>query len=107
MKKVFHNIKKKTKYYYQCFVRGYPDEDIYDLANATSRFVLPRLEHFALNYQGCIPSNMDSQEWRLILDDMIYAFKYTIEENKNYKTDQKRVKRGLKYFAKYYRGLWF
>jgi len=107
-KKYVNKIKGKVKYFYQSIVYGYPDEDIWDLSNAVSCFVLPRLKGLALNYQGCIPFDMDAQKWRLILDDMVYAFEHTRADNRDYKyIDHKRVKKGLKYFGKYYNCLWF
>ena len=63
-------------------------------------------------YEG--PNAFTEDEWRVILDDIIFAFQWQIdldayEDNRdqdNFKVGEKRQKRGLQLFSIYYRNLW-
>lgn len=54
------------------------------------------------------------KRWEWVMDEMIFAFEHTVNDDWQYKTDDdkeykkidKRVKNGLRLFGVYYRGLW-
>ncbi len=65
---------------------------------------------YYLGYDYEIELNFNEKQkvWIKILDDIIFSFKYQIEEDcsKNPKETIKKIDRGLKLFAKYFKDLW-
>ena len=63
-------------------------------------------------YEG--PNAFTEDEWRAVLDDIIFAFQWQIDldtyhdtrDEQAFKADEKRQKRGLQLFSIYYRNLW-
>ena len=63
-------------------------------------------------YEG--PNAFTEDEWRAILDDIIFAFQWQIEldaykdirDEEDFKSNEKRQKRGLQLFSIYYKNLW-
>lgn len=63
-------------------------------------------------YEG--PNAFTEDEWRGILDDIIFAFQWQIDfdsldgtvDEKQFKQGEKRQKRGLQLFSIYYKNLW-
>jgi len=63
-------------------------------------------------YEG--PNALTEDEWRTILDDIIFAFQWQIDfdshdrtvSDEEFKAGEKRQKRGLQLFSIYYRMLW-
>lgn len=63
-------------------------------------------------YDG--PNTFTEDEWRAILDDIIFAFQWQIDfdtfdgtvNDEEFKIGEKRQKRGLQLFGIYYRNLW-
>jgi hypothetical protein len=63
-------------------------------------------------YEG--PNAFTEDEWRAILDDIIFAFQWQIDldtyhdtrDEQDFKASEKRQKRGLQLFSIYYRNLW-
>jgi hypothetical protein len=63
-------------------------------------------------YEG--PNAFTEDEWRVILDDIIFAFQWQIEldaykdirDEEDFKASEKRQKRGLQLFSIYYKNLW-
>jgi len=63
-------------------------------------------------YEG--PNAFTEDEWRAILDDIIFAFQWQIDldtyhdtrDEQDFKAGEKRQKRGLQLFSLYYKNLW-
>ena len=64
---------------------------------------------------GDVPPAFTEDEWRAILDDIIFAFKHTLDQDEEafyefsqekYDQGLKRQKRGLKLFSIYFMNLW-
>ena len=61
-----------------------------------------------------LPPAFTEEEWRLILEDIIYAFQFILDTDaidrefneEEYNKNLKRHKRGLKLFSIYYMNLW-
>lgn len=98
-------------------------EDIWGLDYACSKWLLPRLKEFRRTMAGypgdldpcnqspciCIIKDLGSIRWKEIVDEMIFAHQYVIDDDtcpKYNKHDAQRAQRGLNLFAKYYRHLW-
>jgi len=125
---------KRVKYFFQEHVNGYNETDPWNVAWYIARKALPPLKHMRNNFHGTsiryhedkkngtvvelnnvVPGpNLESlteQEWRDVLDDIIFAFEYQIKSDHpdfDYKDNRgmKRQKRGLKLFSIYYNNLW-
>lgn len=137
------DIKTKTKHYYQKFRYGVSDYECWNLDFTIAKAILPKLKRFrSMKRWGCPaaftadgemirnPNDpggepflyLTEEEWNQILDEIIFAFDYTINEdhynklpakpgesNKYIDKSQKlfeRQKRGLKLFTLYYGNLW-
>ena len=131
----------KIKYFIQRVLRGYDDLDKWNAAWYIARKSIPVLKDFRNNFSGTsikwhredrfgdiielkkdevfvdegVPLAFTEDEWRAILDDIIFAFQFKLnEDSKNYlpyceatyKENYKRHKRGLKLFSIYYMNLW-
>ena len=64
-------------------------------------------------YSDEVPTAFTEEEWRVILDDIIYGFEFILDQDKDkefieeeYNRNYKRHKRGLKLFSIYYMNLW-
>ena len=81
--------------------------EIYDLYGTIAEFVLPRLKLFkekTISY----PLNMTEKEWDKKLQKMIDAFDLIVKEDMKIYNEKeiKKIEKGLKLFAKYFRDLW-
>ena len=62
--------------------------------------------------EDAIPTAFTEEEWKAILNDIIFAFQYTLSQDNSefdmdyYNNNYKRYKRGLKLFSIYYGNLW-
>jgi hypothetical protein len=96
------NVRWWLKCRYQKFKYGVSDDDIFDLNLNISRYILPRLIYFKQKGKKGMPSEFipdnyhelnkeDTQiaeekadkEWNAILDDIIFAFDYSIDPDKH------------------------
>lgn len=138
MKQYFY----KLKYLFQRLTRGYDDLDKWNAAWYIARKSIPVLTAMRNEFKGTsikwhredrfgdiieltkdevffddgIPPAFSEDEWRSILDDIIYAFQFLLDEDngdnyknfseENYKENRKRHKRGLKLFSIYFNNLW-
>lgn len=105
---------------------NFDENEVYDLDETISKFILPRLIYFRDNEQG-IPSSLiildekgnpqnepeAAQQWRDILNKMINAFWGNFngpwvdnDEAKEEELTQKR-REGFELFAKYFESLWW
>jgi len=124
----------KIKYFIQEHLHGYNETDPWNVAWYIARKTLPPLKKMRNNFHGTsiryhqqdeqgniielkdvLPGpdteSLTEQEWRDVLDEIIFAFEYQIkgdEPDFNYfdKNCMERQKRGLKLFAIYYNNLW-
>lgn len=132
----------KIKYFFQRLFRGYDDLDTWNAAWYIARKAIPVLTAMRNKFHGTsikwhredrhgniieltkdevfadndIPPAFTEDEWRAILDDIIYAFKFILDEDdeeiyknysqKRYEANRKRHKRGLRLFSIYFNNLW-
>jgi len=130
------------KYFIQRHTRGFDDLDKWNAAWFIARKAIPVLTAMRNEFHGTsvkwhredrfgniieltkdevfvddnIPQSLDEDEWRAILDDIIFAFQYTLDldngdvfkdyKQENYENGLKRQKRGLKLFSIYFMNLW-
>jgi hypothetical protein len=130
----------KMKYLIQRLTRGYDDLDKWNAAWYIARKAIPVLKAMRDKFHGTSikwhredrfgdlieltqdeafvegeePVSFTEEEWRAILDDIIFAFQWQIDfdsldgtvNDDEVKRGNKRQKRGLKLFSIYYRNLW-
>lgn len=130
----------KIKYFLQRHIRGYDDLDKWNAAWYIARKSIPVLNAMRNNFVGTSlkwhredrfgeiveltkeevygsgeePVSFTEDEWRQILDDIIFAFQFTLDQDipeKEFNEDKynrryKKYKRGLKLFSIYYGNLW-
>jgi hypothetical protein len=70
-------IKRKA---YQ-LVYGFDYADTWSLDISLAKWILPRLRYFKANLHSH-PADLSFEEWQGILDDIIYAFNYVVDEDK-------------------------
>ena len=92
----------------ECFSLYYP----------IAEFIYPRLKYFRDSDKMGYPAVLDSmEEWNSILDKMLFAFDYALNEDTNkfspiefnleeYQTIFDRVAEGFKLFGEYFLNLW-
>lgn len=120
-------IKRRIKFIWQKWTRGFSDEEMWNLDITISKFILPRLKrHFEINKS--VPYGVDEAEWEEIKKKMIIAFEYFAipgkgifgidpdEENceiaraynlKKYEKQEKDINEGFELFAKFFHMLWY
>lgn len=128
----FREFKFKAKHYYQKFLYGTSDYELWNLNNTIAKLILPKLRKFRnaklmgtpvclhLDENGGM-SFLTVEEWRNVLDEIIFAFDFTLNEERYIKSCEtsdfsydwesikklnERREKGLKLFALYYNDLW-
>lgn len=130
----------KLKYFFQRMLRGYDDLDKWNAGWYIARKAIPVLKDFREKFHGTSlkwhredrfnniieltkdevfvegedPISLTEDEWRGVLDDIIFVFEFTLDQDepdKEFNEDEynkryKRYKRGLKLFSIYYGNLW-
>ena len=130
----------KIKFFLQRQFRGYDDLDKWNSAWYIARKAIPVLTAMKEGFKGTsikwhredrfgeiieltreevfadknLPPAFTEEEWRLILEDIIYAFQFILDTDaidkeyneEEYNKNFKRHKRGLKLFSIYYMNLW-
>ena len=102
------NFKRSIKLFWQRLTRGWSDSDLWSLDITIAEFVLPRLKRLK-EIQCGYPSNLTEKKWDTILDHMIYSMESVINQFDDFEFNEeteKRIKKGLYYFGKYFRSLW-
>jgi len=106
---VYYNVRYFFRQQIQKSKRGFGDGDLFDFYTTISSFILPRLKRFK-EISFSFPVDLKSEEWDKVLDKMILAFELCLDDEiKEYKEEekkQKKIKEGLKLFAKWFRHLW-
>lgn len=89
--------------------KGFSPDELWDLAHATAWFMLPRLKEFRKVTCGypCELKSMD--EWREIIDKMIFAFEWYLDDDNWYKEGEEHDKAmdGFDLFGKWLLALWY
>ena len=106
-------MKKKPQKKCKCkkcvkFRKKHPFEylDIYGLYFTFAKFLAPRLKAFK-KYTFSFPANIESKEWDITLDKMIFAFEIFAKDDIIIEDKQcEKIKEGIDLFAKYFRDLW-
>lgn len=84
------------------------NKELVSLDITIANFVLPRLIEFRKTTKSIPPQFDTLQEWRTVLDDMIYGIEYASNDANWYNPffDSDRVHRGLRLFGEYFLCLW-
>lgn len=120
-----YRIIQQIKFYFQRKIRGYSDDEVWNLDNAIIKFTLPRLKHLRKHTHGypidfyiearADDPNMSEEamlEWRKILDKMIYAMELKVKDeywypsNPTVKMDEAAVQEGMELFFEHFNSLW-
>lgn len=128
----------KIKYLFQRQTRGYDDLDKWNAAWFIARKAIPVLTEMRNNFKGTsvrwhtedrfgnikeltheevfadtVPDSLTEEEWRNVLDDIIFAFQFILNQDideefseEKYLEEKKRHKRGMKLFSIYIMNLW-
>ena len=85
------------------------EKELWNLDITMAKYIAPRLKAFRKkNFSH--PASMSAVEWNKCLKKMIKAFELIsgddFETPKQAIKNQKKIKKGLKLFAKYYQFLW-
>ena len=114
--------KRDIQFLYQRLTRGWDDSDTWSLDYPIAKFIRPRLERFR-DLKCGHPCSMTEEEWDKIVDEMIFGFKWIIEDNSShafyvrgvfsqelfdihYKQGD-RAQAAMELFGKYYMHLWW
>ena len=104
------SLQKKRKKKLQKFYKkhGWDPSETWNLDMTVSAFILPRLKYFRKNLNGYPGADgWTSERWEKKLDKMIVAFKMKLDDDMDYKEkDWKKIRKGLKLFAKHFNNLW-
>lgn len=94
--------KRMMKHYAE---KGYCEMEMWCLATAVSKFVLPRLTEFRDVIVKNGPQNYQPIE---VYDAMIYSFQKIVDGDHMYvdKKERRKIDNGLQLFAKYMIGMW-
>ena len=95
---------------------GFDDRELWDLDFTLAVYIYPRLkyfrEHYANDFHPCDVA--DSEEWKNILDTMLFAFEDTLKKDSrdslevdDYKAYNDKIAEGLMLFGKYFQSLWW
>ena len=77
----YHEIKQKSKHYYQKCRYGVSDYECYGLNYTFASYILPRLKHFKKMQRWGYPASLSPEQWEQEIDDMIFAFDFHLREN--------------------------
>ena len=108
------DIKCEIKWWLQRRFRGYSDDEVWNLHDATARFLIPRLKKLKEINHGCPEEFFDKtkehecEAWSEVLDKMICAFELSVNDEWILANPNRRsqIDEGLQLFAKYFDHLW-
>jgi hypothetical protein len=90
--------------------RGFCNSELWCLYSVIASFVLPRLKEFRrLRHKGHPSCFKSQQEWDAVLDEMIFAFEFSLNEDLSFgfdKNNQRRYSKGMQLFCKHFESLW-
>ena len=95
--------------------RGYSDSETWSLYVPIAEFIIPRLVRFRKITMSYPVEFNDIKQWHEILDDMIYAFVWSLEyedwpKNLNKSEEKKhwmKCRKGMEHFTNYFMHLWW
>lgn len=67
---------------YQRIRYGVADSECWSLSHTLTSYILPRLKHFKKINCHTYPNGITPEEWEKILDEMIWAFEFMLDEDK-------------------------
>jgi len=67
---------------YQRIRYGVSDAECWDLDSTISKFILPRLKHFKKMNRNFYNSELTSEEWENVIDELIWTFEYLIDDDR-------------------------
>lgn len=91
------------------------DNECFSLYYPLAEFIYPRLKYFRESDKLGYPTELDSmEEWNEILDKMLFAFNFVLNENRisqfttaqEYEVILDGVMEGFKLFGEYFLSLW-
>jgi hypothetical protein len=65
---------------YQRLRYGVSDSECWNLSNAITSFVLPRLKHFKKMQRYAYPPDITPEQWEEIIDELIWTFEFMDNE---------------------------
>lgn len=94
---------------------GFKPAEFFGLDTSFALYIYSHLCYFRDNCLVGMPAGMEFEEWKHIIDQMIEGFKLIIKEDEpiepwdkvGSKRRQRKINRGLKLFATYFRHLWY
>jgi len=96
---------------------GFVPAEMWNLDGTFAMYIYSHLCYFRDHCNIGHPGGMSSEQWNKCLDDMIAAFKLLVQEDeiedyedyksKQSKNKEKKIKYGLRLFAKHMRSLWY
>jgi hypothetical protein len=111
-------LPRNIKNFYQRGMRGYSDEDTWNVDSYISHIAIPMLTRLRDKHAG-YPPKLTSKKWFKALDEMIEGFKayemlvslddiikdgeYNEEKSD---AEMKKFKKGMRLFSKWYFNLW-
>jgi hypothetical protein len=78
----YNDIKLWTRSTYQKIRYGVSDQECWCLADTIARHTLPRLKHFKKMNRYGYPPDMTPEQWENVIDEVIWAFEYIIDNEK-------------------------
>ena len=102
--------KNKQDERYQEDEDGFIAAECWNLDTTFAMYIYSHLCYFRDNCNYGYPGNLSEQQWDNILNKMIEGFRLLITEEKDdipSKTREKKIKYGIRLFAKYFSALWY
>ncbi len=76
------DIKRWCYSTYQRIRYGISNEECWNLDTTISKFILPRLKHFKKMNRNFYNSELTSEEWENVIDELIWTFEYLIDDDR-------------------------
>lgn len=89
---------------------GFVPAECWNLDTTFAMYIYSHLCYFRDNCNYGYPGNLSEEQWNNILNKMIEGFRLLITREENdipSKTKEKKIKYGIRLFAKYFSALWY
>ena len=89
---------------------GFVPAECWNLDTTFAMYIYSHLCYFRDNCNYVHPGNLSEEQWNNILNKMIEGFRLLITREENdipSKTKEKKIKYGIRLFAKYFSALWY
>lgn len=89
---------------------GFVPAECWNLDTTFAMYIYSHLCYFRDNCNYGHPGNLSEEQWNNILNKMIEGFRLLITREENdipSKTKEKKIKYGIRLFAKYFSALWY